>query len=70
MGWSNMAEEETQEEEKKEDINSFSSGDNCEKCSSNDDVVDCPQFNAAVCRSCCNKCPILRKCPIRNSDGS
>lgn len=42
----------------------------CENCGSDDDVVSCPHFNVSIGRSCCGKCPILIKCPIRNPDGS
>lgn len=47
----------------------FATSNDCGNCSSNENVVDCPKFNADVCLPCCKKCPIFLKCPIRNPDG-
>lgn len=48
-----------------------SSGKECEKCSSENNVVYCSHFDVNICRACCNNCPLLRnlhKCPIRKHE--
>ena len=37
----------------------------CENCNDEQNVVSCDKVNADVCVKCCNKCPYLKKCPIR-----